>query len=115
MRNGVMIAIAAQELPPFYMLLFAGIVASIAAYILTITLSRRAWIFSGLDTQKISFMVIVFVTALSVILCGPFGLLVLVLATCVGVVPDLVNVRRVACMGAIMVPIIVSSFHVTIV
>ncbi|NLB01356.1 MAG: hypothetical protein GX837_10475, partial [Methanomicrobiales archaeon] len=47
---------------------------------------------------------------LSLFLCGPFGGLVLVLATAVGYVPSLVNIRRVYCMGAIMVPVMAYSF-----
>jgi len=40
------------------------------------------------------------------------GGLVLLLATAVGYVPALVNIRRVYCMGAIMVPVMAYSFGV---
>ncbi|KUG21238.1 hypothetical protein ASZ90_009009 [hydrocarbon metagenome] len=51
-----------------------------------------------------------FIAVLTFVLCGPFGLLVLALATAIGLVPHLVNIRRVYCMGAIMLPVMLYSF-----
>ena len=110
-RNGVMAAIGAlEEMPPATAILLAGAIAAVGAYLLTILLSRMAWWFSGINITALNYGVIAFVVLLSLFLCGPFGGLVLLLATAVGYVPSLVNIRRVYCMGAIMVPVMVYSF-----
>ena len=66
--------------------------------------------FGDVNVTRLNQGVIAFVVLLSLFLCGPFGGLVLVLATAVGCVPSLVNIRRVYCMGAIMVPVMAYSF-----
>ncbi|MDD1645226.1 MAG: hypothetical protein LUP93_02770, partial [Methanomicrobiales archaeon] len=58
--------------------------------------------------------VILFVVLLSFLLCGPFGLLILVLATALGMVPYLLNVPRLFCMGAVMVPVMVLSLGLVV-
>ncbi|GLI45869.1 tripartite tricarboxylate transporter permease [Methanoculleus bourgensis] len=110
-RNGVMVALAAaKEVPPGTAILLAGALAAVGAYLLTILLSSMAGWFGGVNVTALNRGVIVFVVLLSFFLCGPFGGLVLLLATAVGYVPSLVNIRRVYCMGAIMVPVMVYSF-----
>jgi putative membrane protein len=52
------------------------------------------------------------VVGLCIVLTGPFGLVILILATVLGLVPHLANVSRVYCMGAIMVPVILYSFGI---
>jgi putative membrane protein len=54
--------------------------------------------------------VIAFIVILCIILTGPFGVMILILATALGLIPQLVNVPRVFCMGAIIVPVILYSF-----
>ena len=113
-RNGVMAALAAaEEVPPVTAVLLAGALAAVGAYLLTILLSRAAWWFGGVNVTMLNYGVIAFVVLLSLFLCGPFGGLVLILATAVGYVPTLVNIRRVYCMGVIMVPVMVYSFGIT--
>jgi putative membrane protein len=80
------------------------------AYLLTILFSSTAGWFGGINITTLNYGVIAFVVFLSLFLCGPFGGLVLLLATAVGYVPSLVNIRRVYCMGAIMVPVMAYSF-----
>jgi len=110
-RSGVMAAIGAlEEIPPATAILLAGAIAAVGAYLLTVRLSSMAAWFSGVNITRLNHAVIVFVAVLSLFLCGPFGVLVLLLATAVGYVPSLVNIRRVYCMGAIMVPVMVYSF-----
>ncbi|MGB4052257.1 MAG: tripartite tricarboxylate transporter permease [Methanoculleus sp.] len=110
-RNGVMVALAAaEEIPPATVVLLAGAMAAVAAYLLTVYFSTMAGWFGGVNVTALNRGVIIFVVLLSLILCGPFGGLVLLLATAVGYVPSLVNIRRVYCMGAIMVPVMAYSF-----
>jgi len=110
-RNGVMAAISAlEDMPPATAILLAGALAAVGAYLLTILFSRAAGLFSGVNVTALNRAVIIFIVLLSFVLCGPFGILVLLLATAVGCVPALVNIRRVYCMGAIMLPVMVYSF-----
>ena len=113
-RNGVMAALAATELPPFTTLLLAGCLAGCAAYLLTIRLASSAARIAKLRSPGVQTGVIVFVTLLSLLLCGPFGLLVLGLATAIGVVPQLLNIPRLFCMGAVMVPVMLLSLGVVV-
>jgi len=109
-RNGVMVALSAQDLPPMTGLLLAGAIAACGAYLLTVRLSSYAGRMGAMNVAVLNYAVIGFVVLLSLILCGPFGGLVLLLATAVGLVPPLANIRRVYCMGAIMLPVMLYSF-----
>jgi len=110
MRNGVMVALSDLPLPTMSELMVVGILAALAAYLITIGLSRFAYLLHGLDSNLLNRAVIVFVVCLSFLLTGPFGLLILILAIAVGLVPHIVNVPRVYCMGAIMIPVMLWSF-----
>lgn len=110
MRNGVMAALAEIPLPSMSELMVAGILAACAAYIITIGLSASASRLNGFDSRILNRTVIAFVVLLSIVLTGPFGFCILLLATIVGFVPHLVNVPRMYCMGAIMVPVMLYSF-----
>jgi putative membrane protein len=112
MRNGVMVAISELPLPTMSELTVVGVLAAFAGYIITITLSRTAGRFNGIDGKVLNRSVIVFIIVLSIILTGPFGVIILILATALGLVPWLVNVPRVYCMGAIMLPVILYSFGI---
>lgn len=112
MRNGVMAALAQLPLPSMGELMVAGILAACAAYLITIRLSSSASRLNGFDSKILNRGVIAFVILLSIVLTGPFGILVLLLATAAGLVPHLVNVPRMYCMGAIMVPVILYSFGI---
>lgn len=110
-RSGVVAAISAlEEVPSATVVLLSGAMAAVGAYLLTILLSSMAGWFGNVNITNLNRGVIVFVAVLSLFLCGPFGVLVLLLATAVGYVPALVNIRRVYCMGAIMVPVMAYSF-----
>jgi putative membrane protein len=111
-RSGVMVALATQDLPPMSSLLLAGCIAGFAAYLLTIRLSGSAGIFQGLGTRMLNLVVMGFVVILAFLLSGPFGLLILCLASAAGVVPPLVNVPRLFLMGAVMLPVICFSFGI---
>ncbi|MGA2935424.1 MAG: tripartite tricarboxylate transporter permease [Methanomicrobiales archaeon] len=111
-RNGVMVALATQELPPMSSLLLAGCIAGCAGYLLTIRLSRSAGFFQGLGIRSLNMVVMGLVTILTFLFSGPFGLLILCLATAVGIVPPLVNVPRLFAMGAVMLPVICFSLGI---
>jgi putative membrane protein len=60
----------------------------------------------------LNLVVMGFVVILAFLLSGPFGLLILCLASAAGVVPPLVNVPRLFLMGAVMLPVICFSFGI---
>lgn len=112
MRNGVMVALSALPLPPASALFVVGVVAACAAYVITIMLSRSAHRLGGIEGRRLNGAVIAFVVALCLVLTGPFGGFVLLLATLIGLVPHIVNVPRMYCMGAVMVPVMLYSFGI---
>jgi putative membrane protein len=112
MRNGVMVAISELPLPTMSELTVIGVLAACAAYGITVVLSRSASRFNGIDGRMLNPAVIAFIVILCIILTGPFGVVILILATALGLVPQLVNVPRVFCMGAIIVPVILYSFGI---
>lgn len=114
MRNGVMAALA--ELPPQSLsaLMVVGVLAACAAYLITIALGRYAPLLNGIDSALLNRGVIAFVVILCIILTGPFGLVILILATATGLVPHTVNLPAVYCMGSIMVPVMLYSFGILI-
>lgn len=110
MRNGVMVALAELPLPSMSELMIIGVLAACLAYVITVTFSRSAGWLTGINGRMLNRAVIIFVVALSIVLTGPFGIFILVLAILLGLVPHIVNVSRVYCMGAIMIPVILYSF-----
>nr|WP_218133191.1 tripartite tricarboxylate transporter permease [Methanofollis tationis] len=114
MRNGVMVALGTLDLPPFSFLLFAAVLSAAVAFGVTMLFSGTAGLFARVPLGPLNAAVILFVTLLSFVLCGPFGLFILAAATLLGRVPALVEVRRVSCMGAIMVPVILSSLGIPV-
>ncbi|MCP1662955.1 putative membrane protein [Methanocalculus sp. AMF5] len=105
-RNGAMAAIATDELPPLFGIMAAACLAAVVAYPLTVLSSKGSQVLARLNIRRLNLTVIVFLLLLTAFVTGPFGLLILGLATAIGSVPPLVSVQRVFCMGAIMVPII---------
>jgi putative membrane protein len=112
MRNGVMVALSTLTLPPASALFVAGVVAACAAYVITVTLSRSAHLLSGIEGRWLHGAVILFVILICLLLTGPFGGFILLLATLIGIVPYMVNVPRMYCMGAVMVPVMLYSFGI---
>jgi putative membrane protein len=95
-------------------LLIAGCLAGLVAYLVTIRLSRSGSLLRGLGTRSLNLGVMGFILVLTFLLTGPFGLLILGLATAIGVVPPLVNVPRLFLMGAIMLPVICFSLGIVV-
>jgi putative membrane protein len=112
MRNGVMVALSELPLPTMSELTVVGVLAACAAYGITVVLSRSASGLNGIDGRLLNRAVIAFIVILCIILTGPFGVVILILATALGLVPYLVNIPRVFCMGAIIVPVILYSFNI---
>jgi putative membrane protein len=113
-RNGVMVALSSLEAPSMAALLACGAIAATLAYLLTITIARSAFRLNGIDGKALNYGVIAFIVMISLVISGPFGGLILILATAVGLVPQLVNIPRLSCMGVVMIPVILYSFGIMI-
>jgi putative membrane protein len=113
-RNGVMVALSSLDAPPLSTLLAASSIAAVIAYLLTVTLAGSAWRLGGIEKKNLYRGVIVFITILTFLLCGPFGLIVLVLATMLGLGIKLLNIPQMYGIGAIMIPVIFFSFGISI-
>lgn len=114
MRNGVMVALSELPLPTMSELTVVGVLAACAAYGITLVLSRSASLLNDIDGRVLNNAVIAFITILCLLLTGPFGIVILILATALGLVPHLVNVPRVYGMGVIIVPVILFSFGIAV-
>ena len=112
-RNGVMVALSAIETPPLIVLIAAAACAATCAYLLTIKLASAAWRFGGMNRNGLTIGVIVFITLLSFLFCGIFGLFILLLATLLGLVPKLLNIPQLFCMGAVTLPVIIFSLGIS--
>jgi putative membrane protein len=108
-RNGVMVALSSLDLPAYPILLTVCVCASLVAYIITVRLAGCASFFSGIDGRLINTLVGGFVIFLCVAFTGPFGLFILACATGIGLVPHLLNLSRVTCIGAVTLPVILYS------
>jgi putative membrane protein len=114
MRNGVMAAIAELPAQSMSALMVVGVLAAIAAYLITIFLSRYAHLLNGLDSTMLNRGVIAFIAILCIVLTGPFGIFILILATAVGLVPHFINLPKVYGMGCIMIPVMFYSFGIVV-
>ena len=112
MRNGVMVALDTIGMPSPLLLLAGGVGAALLGFMITLVCGRGARFLGGIPVRPMSYAVIGVVTLLAFVLTGVFGLFILVCATLVGLIPSLVNVRRVTCMGAIMMPVILFSLNI---
>ena len=110
-RNGAVITIQKLveniALPHILLFLCTALIAGGTAFILGIFISRG---FSSLIT-KINYKalvigIITFIFILTIILCNPVGLLILIISTAIGIIPPEKGLPRIHSMGCLLVPII---------
>lgn len=113
MRNGVMAAFShLKELPEMTFVILAAVIAAISGYLLTIGFSKAGRLFSNINVRSLGISVIIFMTAVTLLFTGIFGLFILILATVVGSLTQIIDIRRVPCIGAVMIPVILFSFGI---
>ncbi len=112
MRSGAMITLASFDLPSIYLLVLAAGVAALAGYAVTVYSSRLSRIFMRLNQRVLSKIVLLFLVGITAIICGPFGILILILSTLVGMIPGMINIPRIFCMGAIMLPVMLFTLGI---
>lgn len=111
MRSGSMAALSEFELPSIFLILLVSGFAVLLGYLTTIFFSYGCGLFTKLNQRVISIFILIFLTILSGIFCGAFGLIILILAGLIGLIPQLTDVPRIFCMGSIMIPVILFSLE----
>ena len=110
MRSGTLAAVAEFPLPNIFLLLAAAGVAAVLGYLLTVLFSRAGRYAAQANQKALSAGVLIFLILLTAVFCGPFGLMLLALASAVGIIPAKLGVSRIFCMGAVMLPVMLFSF-----
>jgi putative membrane protein len=93
---------------PFQMslMLFSVLLAAIVAYGLTHAMGKMfAKRFSRVPYKKLVMGVLCYLVIMIFLFAGPLGLIVGGVATCVGMIPPLIGVKRVHLMGCLILPI----------
>jgi len=89
-------------------LITSSIIVAGAATLITLGLARIAIRFIDMiDYTKIAWSIIIFLTLLTTFLSGPIGLFIMILATALGILTQLVGIRKSAAMGCLVIPVII--------
>lgn len=109
-RNGAVLVIAElmeMDIPSLIALAAVVLLSGGIATALTLSFTRRfsVWI-SKVNYRMLVVGVALFITALVLIFSGPVGLLILLTATAVGIVPAELGVARNHAMGCLLLPVI---------
>ena len=112
MRSGAMVTLASFDLPSVYLLVLAAGAAALAGYLVTVSSSKLSRVIMHLDQKIIARGVLLFLVGMTVIFCGPFGVLILILSTLVVLVPGMADIPRIFCMGAIMLPVMLFTLEI---
>ena len=116
-RSGAAAAVAdlisikewSSSLPPLHLsyLLIAVLTAGFLSYFLVLKIGKIfAEFFTDLPYKEIVMATILFITAMVFLFTGLTGLVVLTVATFIGLLPITWGVRRSQCMGVLLIPII---------
>ncbi|MFP4174257.1 MAG: tripartite tricarboxylate transporter permease [Halobacteriales archaeon] len=111
-RSGVMVALDRLKLSldagTVAVYLVAVAIVALASFSLTVALGRYAFdAVRRVNYRVLSLGVIALLVGVTFVFSGIVGLPILVAATVVGLVPNYTRVRRVNCMGALLLPLIV--------
>ncbi len=92
----------------FMLLLLSAAIAAALGYKMTIVSGgKMASALSGRDASKINKLVAVAVSALVLMMTGPFGIAVLVISTAIGYLPLMFGTSRVVLCGCLLVPVLI--------
>ncbi len=119
-RSGVMMAISqmmdiqpwAELLPPvtFVLMLITVLTASAFSFFITIYMGKQfSLFFREIPYRKLLLSIVILLILLVFIFTGGLGLLVLAVATAIGLIPIYYGIRRSNCMGVLLLPIIVAK------
>lgn len=111
-RNGAVITVQKLveniTLPHILLFLCTALIAGGTAFILGIMISRGfSKLIVKVNYKALVIGIIAFIFILTIILCNPLGLLILVISTAIGIIPPEKGLPRIHSMGCLLVPIIV--------
>ena len=112
MRSGAMITLASFDLPSIYLQVLAAGVAALAGYAVTVYSSILSRIIMRLNQRVLSKIVLLFLVGITAIICDPFGILILILSTLVGMIPGMIDIPRIFCMGTVMLPVMLFTLGI---
>ena len=91
------------------LILVAVLISSVLAYFLTLRIGKVfAEHFHKVPYRKLVTFIIVLLVVLVILMSGPVGLIILLVATLLGLIPPTVGVRRVHLIGCLIVPVLFS-------
>lgn len=113
-RNGAVVVLKSLgTFTPIKLILYSGalLFASGLAALMALLLVRIfARLVSKINYQILCKLIILFLTIITFYLCGWFGLLVFVISTAVGLIPQITGCSRAQAMGCLLLTIMVGSF-----
>ncbi|MFZ2071673.1 MAG: tripartite tricarboxylate transporter permease, partial [Halobacteriota archaeon] len=104
-----------EVVPPLalvYLLITVLIAASVSFFVMKYIGKQFSLLFVRIPYRKMLCGIVISLTVIVFILNGAIGLLVLAVATCIGLIPIYCGVRRSNCMGVLLLPIIVMLWQV---
>ena len=99
-----------EFVPPLaliYLLIVVLTAASVSFFVTKYMGKQFSLMFVKIPYRKMLCCIVIFLAVMVFLLNGVFGLLVLAVATCIGLIPIYFGVRRSNCMGILLVPIMV--------
>ena len=110
-RNGSIVAISQLmtgiDLKISALFLAATLVSGAASVYITLKIAKVfSRLMNKINYRTLVIIIILFITALAILLSGPLGLLVLAVSTAVGIMPAEVKVTRTHSMGCLLLPVI---------
>ena len=108
-RSGAASALKSMKMIPnffdlAFLAIFSGFIAFFASIILGYAFSKRI---SAVDSRKMSLAVLSFLFAIVLIFTGFFGLMVFLSAVPIGLSAAFLGVKRVNCMGCLILPLLI--------
>jgi putative membrane protein len=107
-RSGLAEALASTDFKEFMLLgcgsiLFSAGISSLICFWIG---NRVIKLLESIDYKKLSYIIIVFLVLMVVLFSGIIGLFILMVSTCMGMLPLLLHVKRTCNMGFLMMPVI---------
>lgn len=110
-RNGVIVVISkimeGITLNNIYLFLACSLFIGGLSFIISLTISKKfSYFISKINYKKITISIIVFVTILVSLLTGFVGLIVLIVSTAIGLLPQLLKVGKNNSMACLIIPVL---------
>lgn len=111
-RNGAIVAVSKLieniTVTDLTIFLASSLVVAGLVTILTLILARVfSKVITKVNYKKLCLSIIILITGMVLLFSGPVGLLVLIISTCLGMIPPLKGISRSHLMGCLMIPVII--------